>query len=145
MPTTRLALIGAGTIGKTHIDRIQRHPGLELAGIADPTPAGQALADSLNVPWAAEPEALLDQVRPQGAIVATPNVAHVPVALECLARGIPALVEKPVADTVAEARALADAVARTIAKPAELPLGVLTAFIGVPLFLAMLRQFRSKV
>lgn len=39
----------------------------------------------------------------------------------------------------------ADAVARTIAKPAELPLGVLTAFIGVPLFLAMLRQFRSKV
>ena len=39
----------------------------------------------------------------------------------------------------------ADAVARTIVKPAELPLGVLTAFIGVPLFLAMLRQFRSKV
>ena len=39
----------------------------------------------------------------------------------------------------------ADAVARTIVKLAELPLGVLTAFIGVPLFLAMLRQFRSKV
>ncbi len=40
---------------------------------------------------------------------------------------------------------VADAVARTIVKPAELPLGVLTAFIGVPLFLLMLRQFRSKV
>lgn len=40
---------------------------------------------------------------------------------------------------------VADAVARTIVKPAELPLGVLTAFIGVPLFLAMLRQFRNKV
>ena len=39
----------------------------------------------------------------------------------------------------------ADAVARTIVQPAELPLGVLTAFIGVPLFLAMLRQFRGKV
>lgn len=39
----------------------------------------------------------------------------------------------------------ADGVARTIVQPAELPLGVLTAFIGVPLFLAMLRQFRSKV
>ena len=113
MSTTRLALIGAGIIGKTHIDRIQRHPDLELAGSADPTPAGQALADSLGVAWAAEPAALLDQVRPQGAIVATPNVAHVPVALECLSRGIPALVEKPVADTVTEARKLADAVART--------------------------------
>ena len=40
---------------------------------------------------------------------------------------------------------LADAFARTIVQPAELPLGVLTAFIGVPLFLAMLRQFRGKV
>ncbi len=40
---------------------------------------------------------------------------------------------------------LSDAVARTIVQPAELPLGVLTAFIGVPLFLAMLRQFRNKV
>lgn len=39
----------------------------------------------------------------------------------------------------------ADGVARTIVQPAELPLGVLTAFIGVPLFLVMLRQFRSKV
>ncbi|MFM7025381.1 MAG: Gfo/Idh/MocA family protein, partial [Limnohabitans sp.] len=113
MPPTRLALIGAGTIVKTHINRILRHTDLELVGIADPTPAGQALAGSLGVPWHADPITLLDQVRPQGAIVATPNVAHVPVALECLARGIPALVEKPVADTVVEARKLVDAVART--------------------------------
>ena len=113
MPTTRLALIGAGIIGRTHIDRIHRHPDLQLAGIADPTPAAQALADSLGVVWAAEAAALLDQVCPQGAIVATPNVAHVPVTLECLSRGIPTLVEKPVADKVSEARKLADAVART--------------------------------
>ena len=113
MPPTRLALIGAGTIGKTHIDRIGQHPDLVLAGIADPTPAGQALAQRLDVPWAAEATALLDQVQPQGAIVATPNARHVPVALDCLARGIPVLVEKPVADTVTVARQLADAAART--------------------------------
>ena len=39
----------------------------------------------------------------------------------------------------------ADVVARTIVQPAEMPLGVLTALIGVPLFLLMLRQFRGKV
>lgn len=39
----------------------------------------------------------------------------------------------------------ADAVARTVVKPAELPLGVLTAFIGVPMFLFMLRHFRGRV
>lgn len=34
---------------------------------------------------------------------------------------------------------LADAVARTVAQPAELPLGVLTALVGVPFFLLLLR------
>ncbi len=39
----------------------------------------------------------------------------------------------------------ADAVARTVVQPAELPLGVLTAAIGGPMFLWMLRRFRSRV
>lgn len=40
---------------------------------------------------------------------------------------------------------IADAVARTAVKPAELPLGVLTAFVGVPFFLLLLRHFRSRL
>ncbi|APW39425.1 ABC transporter permease [Rhodoferax koreense] len=40
---------------------------------------------------------------------------------------------------------LADSVARTAVQPAELPLGVLTAFVGVPFFLLLLRQFRGRV
>lgn len=40
---------------------------------------------------------------------------------------------------------LADSVARTVAQPAELPLGVLTAFVGVPFFLLLLRTFRGRV
>jgi iron complex transport system permease protein len=39
----------------------------------------------------------------------------------------------------------ADAVARTAVQPAELPLGVLTAAIGVPMFLLMLRHFRGSI
>lgn len=39
----------------------------------------------------------------------------------------------------------ADVVARTVASPAELPLGVLTAFVGVPFFLLLLRHFRSGI
>ena len=111
MNTTRLAVIGAGAIGRTHVDRILRAPNLELAGIADPTPAGEALARSVGAPWFADHLSLLDQARPQGAIVATPNATHVAVASDCLARGIPALVEKPIADTVADAQRLVDAVA----------------------------------
>ena len=36
--------------------------------------------------------------------------------------------------------ALADVVARTVQSPAELPIGVITAFIGAPFFLMILRS-----
>jgi iron complex transport system permease protein len=39
----------------------------------------------------------------------------------------------------------ADSVARTVVKPAELPLGVLTAFVGVPFFLLLLRHFKNRL
>lgn len=39
----------------------------------------------------------------------------------------------------------ADSVARTAGKPAELPLGVLTAFVGVPFFLLLLRHFQRRL
>lgn len=61
------------------------------------------------MPWAAEAEDLLDAHAPDGAIVATPNGLHVRHGLVCVSRGIPALVEKPVADTPAGGTALAEA------------------------------------
>ena len=113
MDTTRLLVVGAGAIGRTHIDRIRRTPGLALAGIADPSDAGRALVESIGVPWAPDHVSALERFQPQGAIVATPNTQHIPMALDCLARGVAALVEKPVADSVAEAQQLVDAQARS--------------------------------
>ena len=40
---------------------------------------------------------------------------------------------------------LADLVARTVASPAELPIGVITAFVGAPFFLIVLRTTRRYV
>ena len=108
-----VAVLGAGAIGRMHIERILAHPDVSLAGIADPSDAGRALAESLGAPWAADHRSALERFQPQGAIVATPNATHVPVAMDCLAQGVAALVEKPVADTVAEAQALVDAQARS--------------------------------
>ncbi|MBW6267497.1 Gfo/Idh/MocA family oxidoreductase, partial [Pseudomonas aeruginosa] len=39
---------------------------------------------------------LLEEARPQAAIVANPNNLHVATALDCLAAGVPLLLEKPV-------------------------------------------------
>jgi len=39
---------------------------------------------------------------------------------------------------------LADVLARTIISPAELPIGVVTAFVGAPFFALVLRTTRSS-
>jgi iron complex transport system permease protein len=39
---------------------------------------------------------------------------------------------------------LADVLARTILSPAELPIGVVTAFVGAPFFALVLRTTRSS-
>jgi predicted dehydrogenase len=51
---------------------------------------------------------MLDHVKPDGAIVAVPNQMHVKAGLACIARKIPIIVEKPVADSVAEALELVE-------------------------------------
>lgn len=104
-----IALVGAGIIARTHIDRLAHSGGMALAAVADPAPAARAVAEAAGVPWFTDHREMLAAVAPAGVIVATPNALHVPVALDCLARGVPVLVEKPVADTVEDARRLADA------------------------------------
>ena len=47
--------------------------------------------------------------KPEGVIVATPNQVHVENGLECVAAGVPVLVEKPIADDVASAIRLVEA------------------------------------
>ena len=47
--------------------------------------------------------------RPDGVILATPNQLHVDGGLECVAAGVPVIVEKPIGDTVAAATRLVEA------------------------------------
>jgi iron complex transport system permease protein len=39
---------------------------------------------------------------------------------------------------------VADSLARTVAAPAELPLGVVTALVGVPLFVVLLQRSAGR-
>jgi predicted dehydrogenase len=105
----RVALLGAGLIGREHAALLADHPRALLAAIADPAEPARALAEQLGVPWFEDYEQLLDAVEPDAAIVALPNQLHVDAGLACIERAIPVLVEKPVADTVASARRLVDA------------------------------------
>jgi predicted dehydrogenase len=118
-PSARLpiALIGAGGIGRTHADRLLRHPDVALAGIADPTPAGREFAQAIGAPWFEHAGALLDAVKPAAAIVATPNATHAAIGLQCIERGIAVLMEKPITDALDDGERLCAA-----AEAAHVPL-----------------------
>ena len=108
----RIAVAGAGLIGRRHIELIRQSPECALAALADPLPQAAALAASLGVPAFAGLDELLRTARPDGVILATPNALHVPQALACVAHGVPTLVEKPVADRLGDALTLAGAAER---------------------------------
>ncbi|WP_439517406.1 Gfo/Idh/MocA family protein [Hydrogenophaga sp.] len=110
-PSTRLpvAVMGAGAMGRMHIERMMRHPDVRVAAIADPTPAARTLAESLGLPWFADHRDLLEQSDARAAIVATPNDTHAEVGIHCIERGLPVLMEKPVADTLENAQRLCEA------------------------------------
>ncbi|MDR5816244.1 Gfo/Idh/MocA family oxidoreductase [Caballeronia sp. LZ033] len=87
-----------------------------LAAIVDPAPAAEAIAAQAQVPLYATLDQLLVEDRPDGIVLATPNQLHVEQARTCLAAGVPVLLEKPIAPTVAEAQALVDDVERSGAR-----------------------------
>ena len=116
MSKTRIAVAGAGYIGLAHMGLAQASPTCTLSAIVDPAPAAEAVAARAGVPLYKSLEAMLAQERPEGVVLATPNVLHVPQAEQCIAAGVPILLEKPIAPTVAEGERLAAVVARTGAK-----------------------------
>jgi len=109
MPPVNIAVAGAGVIGRAHIAVIAQSSQCRLSAIADPSEAAQALAQDHGVPWFATLDQLLAAVSPDGVILATPNAMHVQQALQCIAAGVPVLVEKPIAHTVADAQKLVQA------------------------------------
>lgn len=101
-----IAVIGAGAIGRTHVETLARMPGLKLTALVDPAAPGRALAAALGVPCLPDVGALIESGLAQAAIVATPNETHLPVSDLLLRAGLPVLLEKPVAESLASARRL---------------------------------------
>jgi predicted dehydrogenase len=111
----RIAVVGAGAIGRSHIERILKSRDCELMAIVDPAPGASDLAAKLGVPLVASLPDLLKQ-RPDGVILASPNRLHVEQGLACVAAGVPALIEKPLADTVENGERLCQAAERAKVK-----------------------------
>ncbi|MHA1564548.1 MAG: Gfo/Idh/MocA family protein [Alphaproteobacteria bacterium] len=101
-------MIGAGLIGREHCALIREHPGANLVGLADVSRETRQYAEGIGVAYFTDYRQMLDETRPDGAIIALPNALHVSAGRDCLARGIPCLMEKPIADTIQSANELVE-------------------------------------
>jgi predicted dehydrogenase len=106
---SRICVMGAGLIGRRHVEHILAEPTAALHSIIDPSEAGRSFAASIATPWYPDFTSMIAKGRPDGVIIATPNQLHVIHGLEVVAAGIPALVEKPVSDDLASGFALVEA------------------------------------
>ena len=112
MNPLRVAVIGVGALGKHHARILSSLPGASLAAVVD---INRARAEEIAA--AHGTRALFDASQLDGQVdavtIAVPTESHERIARPFLAAGIPALVEKPIARTVAEADAMIAAAARS--------------------------------
>jgi len=104
----KVAVIGCGVIAQEHLRSIQRVPGAEVVGVADPSPAAlEATAET----WAIastyqDPETLIAEKRPDVVHITTPPGDHERLVRLALEAGCHVYVEKPITLRAPEAEQL---------------------------------------
>jgi myo-inositol 2-dehydrogenase / D-chiro-inositol 1-dehydrogenase len=111
MDSFRLALVGAGRMGRTHLAAISGSPEVSVSGVVEPYPSEELAAAGL--PIFGNLDQLLGRVEVDGALVAVPTDQHAAVLTQLMGAGLPVLCEKPCGLTSAQAQANADLAERT--------------------------------
>jgi predicted dehydrogenase len=108
---SRLGIMG---MAHSHLHSLMKFArdvdGVELVGIADPvrTDLAQGAAREFEIAKVyPDYDSLLSDARPDAVMSCAENSRHVDVVAACSAAGVPVMVEKPLAGTVAEARKIA--------------------------------------
>ena len=106
MNPVRIAVIGAGVMGRQHVRYLQADPDCRLAAVVDPDPAAAVLAREHGADHFRTPGELLAAEPVDGAIVAAPTALHEEIGLQCVAARVPTLVEKPICASLEAAERL---------------------------------------
>ncbi|KAL4942356.1 hypothetical protein BDV06DRAFT_222292 [Aspergillus oleicola] len=118
----KVIIIGAGLIGPRHAASVQSHPSTEVLAFIDPSPSAQAIGTDFNVPVYASLDEL--PIKPDAAVVCTPNHTHIPLTLSLLDQGIKnILLEKPISDSIETAAPLLSALSHPSNKDVKILVG----------------------
>ncbi|MCX5682633.1 MAG: Gfo/Idh/MocA family oxidoreductase, partial [Planctomycetota bacterium] len=108
----KLALIGAGHMGKFHAQAIVDRTDAKLVAVCDVEEArAAAIAGPVGARVVTDVRQLVGQI--DAAVIAAATSVHLAVAVPLMEAGVAVLIEKPVAPTTREAREIADAARRT--------------------------------
>jgi predicted dehydrogenase len=100
-----MGVLGAGYLGRTHMKLLQQLEGVRVLGFHDPDAGNTRTAEQeFGLPAYLSPEALLDEV--EAVVIVSSTPAHFSNAEAALSRGVHVFIEKPLAATLDEARAL---------------------------------------
>jgi predicted dehydrogenase len=111
---TRVAVVGVGNIGGTHLKAYQECGRAEIVAVADIIPeTAQARAEAFGCRAYTDFRAMFAQEKPTAISVCTPPNVHRAVTEAALEQGIAVLCEKPLARTVEEGRSMVATAART--------------------------------
>jgi predicted dehydrogenase len=106
----RLGFLGVGWIGRHRMKAILETGAVEVAAIADPSPA--MAAEAAQLAPGAELVATLDDLLDagiDGIVIATPSALHAEQSIRALERGAAVFCQKPLGRTCAEVEAVIDA------------------------------------
>lgn len=111
MDKVRVGIIGVGAFGESHVVGYRSLPYVELAAVCDTNAArAQEIAERYGIgAWYTDYDAMLREARLDAVSVCVPEEYHRAPTLAAIAAGKHALVEKPFATTVEDARAMIDA------------------------------------
>jgi predicted dehydrogenase len=105
MNVVRIGVIGAGVMGERHCRVCSNLPRVELVGLVDLNEArGRQVADLYETRYFPGHRALLPEL--DAITIAASTPVHYALAAECLERGLHVLVEKPMTETMEQARQL---------------------------------------
>jgi virulence factor len=107
MNQINVGVIGVGRMGQRHSRVFANMRKVQLVGVCDiDVEIGQKVAQEFDVPFYTEIDDLLDRV--DAVSIATPTDLHYQQTKYCLGREIHVLLEKPISDSLAEAKELVD-------------------------------------
>jgi predicted dehydrogenase len=108
----RVGVVGVGIMGSNHARVYADLPGASLVGVADPDPRQRDfVSGALGCAGYADVEGLLAEGI-DAVTIAAPTHLHRELAVACINRGVHVLVEKPIASSVEEGRAIIAAARR---------------------------------